>query len=194
MTNPKALKDLYVALGGTAADVENLDTSVEVLNAISVLLGGEDGALVNPKAIENIAEVASGAGGGSSISQIDISGNGFSSGHRLIGAFCFAVNRGGYNAIELGSSDDYGHVPVYLNGNDVELPYLPLDYRDHTTFVTPNYKGNEGEIFLAFYLNNADVSVKINNEVVEPIVLGVGSGVKNGYIITGDCSIVINAG
>ena len=60
--NINALQNLYVAFGGNAEDVANCTTSVEVMNAISVLLGGEGGAILNPEAINNIAQVASGGG------------------------------------------------------------------------------------------------------------------------------------
>lgn len=59
MDNVSALKALYAALGGTAADVADATTIVEVLNAIAVLLGGTGGATLNPDAIANIAAVAS---------------------------------------------------------------------------------------------------------------------------------------
>ncbi len=58
MDNVSALKALYAALGGTAADVADATTIVEVLNAIAVLLGGTGGATLNPVAIANIAAVA----------------------------------------------------------------------------------------------------------------------------------------
>ncbi len=58
MKNVEALKDLYVALGGQAEDVADANTSVEVLNAIAALYGGEDDAILNPEAIHNIAAVA----------------------------------------------------------------------------------------------------------------------------------------
>lgn len=58
MDNVSALKALYAALGGTASDVADATTIVEVLNAIAVLLGGEGGATLNPDAIANIAAVA----------------------------------------------------------------------------------------------------------------------------------------
>lgn len=61
MDNVSALKALYTALGGSAADVANAATIVEVLNAIAVLLGGTGGATLNPDAIANIAAVAGGA-------------------------------------------------------------------------------------------------------------------------------------
>lgn len=57
-TTPEALKGLYVELGGTAADVAGLNKTVDVLNAIAVLLNGEGGASVIPDAIDNIAAVA----------------------------------------------------------------------------------------------------------------------------------------
>ena len=57
MDNVSALKALYAALGGTASDVANATTIVEVLNAIAVLLGGTGGATLNPDAIAIIAAV-----------------------------------------------------------------------------------------------------------------------------------------
>ena len=56
-TNVQALKNLYVALGGTLSNVENCNTSVEVLNAISALYDGASDAILNPDAINNIALV-----------------------------------------------------------------------------------------------------------------------------------------
>ena len=58
MTNVEALKALYEALGGEAADVENASTSVDVLNAIAAMFDGESDAAINPDAIANIAAVA----------------------------------------------------------------------------------------------------------------------------------------
>ena len=58
--NVQALKDLYIALGGEASDVENASTIVEVLNAIAVLFEGDGDAILNAEAIANIAAVASG--------------------------------------------------------------------------------------------------------------------------------------
>lgn len=58
MTNVEALKTLYEALGGEAADVENASTIVDVLNAIATMFDGESDAAINPNAIANIAAVA----------------------------------------------------------------------------------------------------------------------------------------
>lgn len=66
MTNVEALKSLYVQLGGSAADVANASTSVEVLNAIAAKYEGDDDAILNPDAIANIAAVADSIGGGGS--------------------------------------------------------------------------------------------------------------------------------
>lgn len=74
-TTPEALKNYYVAIGGAAEDVENMTTTVEVLNAISVKMGGEDGAVLNPDAIENIAAVAGGGGGGGSYQLANVTVN-----------------------------------------------------------------------------------------------------------------------
>lgn len=58
MTNVEALQTLYVALGGTASDVADCTTIVEVLNAIAAKYEGNDNAITNPDAIANIAAVA----------------------------------------------------------------------------------------------------------------------------------------
>lgn len=58
MTNVEALKALYTALGGTASDVANANTIVEVLNAIAAKYDGGSDATINPDAIANIAAVA----------------------------------------------------------------------------------------------------------------------------------------
>ena len=59
MTNVEALKALYAALGGTAADVANAVTIVDVLNALAALFEGDDDATTNADAIANITAVAS---------------------------------------------------------------------------------------------------------------------------------------
>ena len=56
-TNPEALKALYVAAGGDASAVADAVTSVDVLNAIAVLFGGDGDATTNPDAIDNITAV-----------------------------------------------------------------------------------------------------------------------------------------
>lgn len=58
-TNPEALKALYVAAGGDASAVADAVTSVDVLNAMAVLLGGDGDATTNPDAIDNITAVYS---------------------------------------------------------------------------------------------------------------------------------------
>lgn len=45
MGNVEALKALYVALGGDAADVENLTLNSEVIAAIAALVGAAGGVL-----------------------------------------------------------------------------------------------------------------------------------------------------
>lgn len=64
MTTVEALKDLYVALGGDLADVQDMSTNVAVLNAISAKYEGADNAVLNPEAIANITAVAGNIGGG----------------------------------------------------------------------------------------------------------------------------------
>ena len=59
MTNVEALKALYAALGGTADDVADAVTNVEVLNAIADLFEGDDDATTIADAIANITAVAS---------------------------------------------------------------------------------------------------------------------------------------
>lgn len=65
MTNAEALKELLVAVGGT--EPEEAKTNLELLNAISEQLGGNADAESNAEAIYNIAQNASGGGGGSKI-------------------------------------------------------------------------------------------------------------------------------
>lgn len=56
--NITALKSLYKQLGGDEKDVASLTKTVEVLNAITVLLGGEGKDTKISDAIESVAEVA----------------------------------------------------------------------------------------------------------------------------------------
>ena len=58
MNNVKALKALYTALGGSAGNVANAVTMVDVLNEISKLFSGDYDATTNALAIANIAAVA----------------------------------------------------------------------------------------------------------------------------------------
>lgn len=60
MNNVEALKALYTALGGSADNVANAVTMVDVLNEISKLFSGDYDATQNAEAIANIAAVASG--------------------------------------------------------------------------------------------------------------------------------------
>jgi hypothetical protein len=64
MTNPEALKALYVALGGDASAVADDNLTVEVLNALAAKFEGEADADTIPEAIENITAVAENIGGG----------------------------------------------------------------------------------------------------------------------------------
>lgn len=58
MTNVEALKALYTALGGDAANVADATTITAVLNAIAAKYEGADDAITNSEAIANIADVA----------------------------------------------------------------------------------------------------------------------------------------
>ena len=62
-TTPKALKDLFVALGGDPSAVDGLLT-VDVLNAIATKYQGEGDATRIPDAIDAITAVADNIGGG----------------------------------------------------------------------------------------------------------------------------------
>lgn len=57
MTNVEALKALYAAMGGTASDVANAVTIVQILDAISKRFSGTENAVLNADAISNIAAV-----------------------------------------------------------------------------------------------------------------------------------------
>ena len=65
---PKALKDLYEKLGGEEA-IQNDAETVDVLNKISALFGGDDDAILNPDAIDNITSVID-LGGDYSIAKV----------------------------------------------------------------------------------------------------------------------------
>ncbi len=58
-TTPDALKALYAALGGTAADVADLDKTVDLINAVAVLCGADTTAHRIPDAIDLITANAS---------------------------------------------------------------------------------------------------------------------------------------
>ena len=62
-TTPKALKDLFVALGGDSSAIDGLQT-VDVLNAIAEKYEGEGDATRTPDAIDAITAVADNIGGG----------------------------------------------------------------------------------------------------------------------------------
>ena len=57
-TTPEALKALYAALGGTAADVAGLEKTADLLNAIAALCGSEETAARIPDAIDLITAMA----------------------------------------------------------------------------------------------------------------------------------------
>ena len=69
----KALKALYVALGGSESTVANMTLSVDILNAISALLDGATDATLIADAISNIAEVANNIDSGGSAEESDYS-------------------------------------------------------------------------------------------------------------------------
>lgn len=70
MTTVEALKTLYTALGGESADIENVSTTVGVLNMIGTLFEGDGNATVNSEAVANIAAVAENITGGTTFSSI----------------------------------------------------------------------------------------------------------------------------
>ena len=54
MTTPEALRAVFAALGGTAADVANLDTTPEILDKLAALLAaGEIAVLPAVTAADN---------------------------------------------------------------------------------------------------------------------------------------------
>lgn len=65
MENVNALKALYVALGGSAADVAALTLNAEVINAIATLVGTTGGMLPAVTATNNgkVLKVADGKWG-----------------------------------------------------------------------------------------------------------------------------------
>lgn len=57
------LRELYAALGGEPADVANLTTHTEILNAVSVFMGGSGSAGTISDAVTNIIPVVPAGGG-----------------------------------------------------------------------------------------------------------------------------------
>lgn len=112
MTTVEALKDLYVALGGELADVQDMSTNVAVLNAISAKYNGASDAVLNPEAVANIAAVAGDIGGGGesdfSTATMTINGTGEYAADLMISAI---VN----DALTLYTSPDFGEyqTPLY---------------------------------------------------------------------------------
>lgn len=76
MTTVEALKALYVALGGSASDVADCVTNVDVLNVISAKYDGDSDAILNPEAIANITAVADNIGGTTPTGTKSITANG----------------------------------------------------------------------------------------------------------------------
>lgn len=92
MTNVEALKGLFIALGGEASVVEDMDSTVEVLNAIAAKYEGDGDALTNAAGIAAITAVAENISGGGasdwSIATVTVTCSGLSeaSQHLLIPA------------------------------------------------------------------------------------------------------------
>ena len=106
-TNPDALKALYVAAGGDASAVADAVTSVDVLNAIAVLFGGDGDATTNPDAIDNITAVYT--PGVETVSQIDkYNSNKFA----VYSDGVVLVVGGEYPAVEAGATLNQGYVNV----------------------------------------------------------------------------------
>lgn len=63
MTTPEALRAVYAALGGTAADVANLDTTPEILNKLAVLLAAGDLGILPTVGADDNGKVLTVSGG-----------------------------------------------------------------------------------------------------------------------------------
>ena len=86
----KALKELYIALGGSEQDIVRLHTIRQMINAIAVLLGGEGNAKRVSEAIRNVIPVVP-TGSGTAVNElIDRSVTEITSDVTKIGASAFA--------------------------------------------------------------------------------------------------------
>lgn len=122
-TIPEALRGLYAALGGEAADVQDCTTSVEVLNAIAAKFNGASDAVLNPDAIENITAIAGDiAGGDLSTAKVTISLQNMQSNPGGYMTFALPIIKDGELCLEaVVNNNAYGTGEVYSQTFDVVL-------------------------------------------------------------------------
>lgn len=136
MKNVEALKALYVALGGSAADVANASESVDVLNAIAAKYEGTATASLNPEAIANIAAVADniGGGGGSSdfktLTMTVIGDGGSFNVYPLVDS-----EDGNLNLCTFANAD--GKFPSYVGVGDDETATVTVVYTGDAALISP---------------------------------------------------------
>lgn len=167
MTNVEALKSLYTALGGSAADVANASTSVEVLNAIAAKYEGDDDAILNPDAIANIAAVADSIGGGGSGGSSD------------------------YNTATITVTGTVGAFYVYCKQDEENSDeYTSIFAQEGGNFATYLYASDVGETVTGTLLYKGD-SYTLSPYNVVVSVTGSAEYDEENYVIvgTGDCAI-----
>lgn len=132
MTNSEALKELLVAVGGT--EPEEAKTNLELLNAISEQLGGDADAENNAVAIHNIAQNASGGGGGK-MREIEIANSSASVGPFFVGSLESVGGRTEMvsQGIEVGTSE---MIKVPFPSSQQPLDGLPLIIECSPAFMT----------------------------------------------------------
>lgn len=138
MTNTEALKDLYIALGGTAAEVAGPMSNVDVLNAIAAKFEGDGSAEDNAAAVLNIAAVAGKISGGGEPALGEIVVKNTTTLKFNVHAYDVQEMQGGGKAVSFGTSIELTagksasvQVPASVGGdnNDTLHPYGYIEIR-----------------------------------------------------------------
>lgn len=142
MTNTEALKDLYIALGGTAAEVAGPMSNVDVLNAIAAKFEGDGSAVDNAAAVLNIAAVAGNISGGGEPALGEIVVRNTTTLKFSVYAYELQEMQGGRMAVDFrqvtqlsGGKSETVKVPAHVNGdnNDTLHPYGYIEIRFAST-------------------------------------------------------------
>lgn len=151
MTTVEALKDLYVALGGDLADVQDMSTNVAVLNAISAKYNGASDAVLNPEAVANIAAVAGDIGGGGSSDFVELTAS-------------LIENSGGDFQVNLTYEDALSH---YTNGDPLYMFTAPTPEEGHNlqSGIEP------GKKYVMNMITTYEGTISVYTAAIEPVEL-----------------------